>query len=167
MQSGTNAVLEPSTSPDAYQNFMPGGTTDAGHATQANIGWGFFNPTPEGTSRTGRPASILHLIQLIPGSGNGTDLGNFVAQRGWQHPDLHSAGPGHADADAHADSYGNADADPDRDANPAADSNSSADADADSDAHRNPSADPDPVPNPGRDPGPGREQRAFDHCSGW
>ena len=78
VQSGTNAVLEPSTSPDAYQNFMPGGTTDAGHATQGNIGWGFFNPTPEGNFQDGATGVVLHLIQLVPGAGSGTDLGTFV-----------------------------------------------------------------------------------------
>ena len=78
VQSGTSAVLEPSTSPDAYQNFMPGGTTDSSHATSGNIGWGYFNPTPEGSFKNGATGVILHLIQLIPGSGPGTDLGNFV-----------------------------------------------------------------------------------------
>ena len=84
LQSGTNAVLEPATStdPDAYQNYMPGGTTDAGHATTGNDAYGFFNPTTEGNFGQGTSGVALDLIQLIPATGTsvnapGNDLGIF------------------------------------------------------------------------------------------
>ena len=69
--------VEPKTDPDAYANFMPGGTTDAGHATTANIAWGYFNPTSEGNLGQGTSGIALNLIQLLPGAGLGNDLGYF------------------------------------------------------------------------------------------
>ena len=65
------------TDPNAYANFMPGGTTDAGHVTAANISWGYFNPTSEGNLSQGTSGVALDLIQLVPGTGPGTDLGIF------------------------------------------------------------------------------------------
>ncbi len=69
--------VQAKTDPNAYANFMPGGTTDAGHATSGNIAWGFFNPTSEGNFDQGAAGVALDLIQLAPGSGPGTDLGIF------------------------------------------------------------------------------------------
>ncbi len=69
--------VEPMSDPNAYANFMPGGTTDAGHVTPANISWGYFNPTSEGDFDQTTAGVKLDLIQLTPGSGPGTDLGVF------------------------------------------------------------------------------------------
>ncbi len=69
--------VEPKTDANAYANYMPGGTTDAGHATSGNIAWGFFNPTSEGTLDQGTSGVALNLIQITAGSGPGTDLGYF------------------------------------------------------------------------------------------
>lgn len=69
--------VQPKTDANAYANFMPGGTTDAGHATSGNIAWGFFNPTSEGNFSQGTAGVALDLIQLVPGSGPGNDLGIF------------------------------------------------------------------------------------------
>ena len=73
----TGGEVEKNTDPNAYQNFMPGGTTDAGHAGPANIAWAFFNPTSEGNFGQGTNGVALDLIQLVPGSGPGNDLGFF------------------------------------------------------------------------------------------
>lgn len=70
-------VVQPKTDSNAYANFMPGGTTDAGHATSGNIAWGFFNPTSEGNFSQGTTGLELELIQLVPGAGPGNDLGFF------------------------------------------------------------------------------------------
>ena len=69
--------LQPNTDPNAYQNYMPGGTTDAGHATSGNIAFGFFNPTIEANLGQGTTGVQLDLIKLPAGSGPGTDLGSF------------------------------------------------------------------------------------------
>ncbi len=69
--------VQAKTDPNAYANFMPGGTTDAGHATSGNIAWGFFNPTSEGAFDQGTAGVELDLIQLAPGAGPGNDLGVF------------------------------------------------------------------------------------------
>ena len=69
--------LEPKTDANAYANFMPGGTTDAGHATTGNIAWGYFNPTSEGNLGQMTSGVALDLIKLAPGSGPGSDLGIF------------------------------------------------------------------------------------------
>ena len=77
-------VQNSTTDPNAYQNFMPGGPTDAGHAN-AGIAWGYFNPTSEGNFGQGASTQsaafstgvALDLIQLQPGSGPGNDLGIF------------------------------------------------------------------------------------------
>ena len=68
--------VEPNTDPNAYQNFMPGGTNDAGHAN-GNISYGYFNPTIEGAFDQGATGVKLDLIQLLPGAGAGNDLGVF------------------------------------------------------------------------------------------
>ena len=73
----TGGEVESKTDPNAYANFMPGGTTDAGHAGPANIAWGFFNPTSEGNFSQGTTGVALDLIQLVPGPGSGNDLGFF------------------------------------------------------------------------------------------
>ena len=71
--------VQPNTDPDAYQNYMPGGTRDAGHATTGNVSYGFFNPTIEGNLGEGTSGVALDLIQLPAGSVNtpGNDLGIF------------------------------------------------------------------------------------------
>jgi hypothetical protein len=69
--------LQPNTDPNAYQNYMPGGTTDAGHATSGNIAFGYFNPTTEGNFGQTTAGVELTLVELPPGSGPGTELGNF------------------------------------------------------------------------------------------
>ena len=71
--------VQPNTDSDAYQNYMPGGTTDAGHATTGNVSYGFFNPTIEGNLGQGTSGVALDLIQLQAGSVNtpGNDLGIF------------------------------------------------------------------------------------------
>ena len=84
--NGTPHIQENS-DPNAYANFMPGGTNDAGHAS-ANLAYGQFNPTIEGNFGAVDPTSgtdvgalgvTLNLIQLAPGVGNppGTDVGTF------------------------------------------------------------------------------------------
>lgn len=70
--------VEPKTDPNAYANFMPGGTTDGGHAGPSNIAWAFFNPTSEGNFGQGTTGIALDTIRLVPGSGPGTDLGIFT-----------------------------------------------------------------------------------------
>ncbi len=70
--------VQPSTDPNAYANYMPGGTTDAGHATTGNVAWGFFTPTSEGNFGQGTAGVALDLIQLVPGATSpGNDLGTF------------------------------------------------------------------------------------------
>ena len=69
--------VQPKTDANAYANFLPGGSTDAGHAGPANIAWGFFNPTSEGNFSQTTSGVALDLIQLVPGSGPGNDLGIF------------------------------------------------------------------------------------------
>jgi hypothetical protein len=75
--AGNSAVVEPNTTADAYLNYMPGGTSDAGHAN-GNIAFGFFNPTTEGNFGNGTGGITLDLIQLVPGAGAGVDLGDFT-----------------------------------------------------------------------------------------
>ena len=69
--------LEPMTDANAYANYMPGGLTDSSHATSGNIAWGYFNPTSEGNFSQNTTGIALDLIQLVPGSGPGNDLGIF------------------------------------------------------------------------------------------
>ena len=69
--------VQPKTDPNAYENFMPGGTTDAGHAGPGNVAWAYFNPTSEGNFGQGTSGVTLDTIQLVPGSGPGTNLGDF------------------------------------------------------------------------------------------
>ncbi len=77
-QTGGPAVVEPqSQAPDGYREYMPGGTNDAGHA-EGNISFGYFNPDDEANFSGGVVNAPLHLIQLVPGSGPGTDLGTFT-----------------------------------------------------------------------------------------
>lgn len=70
--------IEPKTDPNSYANYMPGGTTDAGHAN-GNLAWGFFNPTSEGNFGQTTAGVQLDLIQLVPAGGSipGNDVGNF------------------------------------------------------------------------------------------
>jgi hypothetical protein len=72
-------VVEPKSDANAYSNFMPGGTTDAGHATTGDVAWGFFSPTTEGTFDQGTAGVALDLIQLAPGTASqlGPDEGTF------------------------------------------------------------------------------------------
>lgn len=72
---GNPAVVEPSTDPNAYLKFMPGGTNDAGHAS-GGVAWGFFNPTTEGNFANGTAGMTLDLIQLT--ATTSTDLGDFT-----------------------------------------------------------------------------------------
>lgn len=69
--------VQPKTDANSYQNYMPGGLTDGGHATTGNIAWGFFNPTSEGNFSQTTTGVALDMIQLAPGTGAGTDLGFF------------------------------------------------------------------------------------------
>ena len=69
--------VEPASDPNAYENYMPGGTKDSGHAGPANIAYGFFNPTIEGNFSQSTTGVVLDLIELVPGSGPGTNLGDF------------------------------------------------------------------------------------------
>ncbi len=71
-------IVQPKTDPNAFQNFMPGGTTDAGHAGPANISFAFFNPDIEGNFDQTTAGVGLDLIQVLPGSGPGNDLGIFT-----------------------------------------------------------------------------------------
>ena len=75
----SNPQVQPMTDPNAYANYMPGGSTDAGHATSGNIAWGFFNPTSEGNFSQGTSGVDLNYIQLVPGTPGtpGTDEGIF------------------------------------------------------------------------------------------
>lgn len=70
-------TVQPKTDPNAYANYMPGGSTDGGHATSGNIAWGYFNPTSEGNFSETTSGVALDLIRLAPGAGPGTDLGIF------------------------------------------------------------------------------------------
>lgn len=72
---GNPAVVEPTTDPNAYLKFMPGGTNDSGHAN-GNIAWGFFNPTTEGNFANGTAGITLDLIKLT--ATTSTDLGDFT-----------------------------------------------------------------------------------------
>jgi PEP-CTERM motif len=72
---GNPAVVEPTTDPNAYLKFMPGGTNDAGHAS-GNIAWGFFSPTTEGNFANGTAGITLDLIQLT--ATTSTDLGDLT-----------------------------------------------------------------------------------------
>lgn len=74
---GNRAEVEPNSLANAYANYHPGGTNDAGHAS-GNISYGFFNPTVEGNFGEGTAGVHLDLIQLVPGSGPGVDLGYFT-----------------------------------------------------------------------------------------
>jgi hypothetical protein len=67
------------TDADAYANFMPGGTNDAGHAN-GNIAWGFFNPTTEGALDQGTAGVELDVIKLVPSTSGapGTEEGDFT-----------------------------------------------------------------------------------------
>ncbi len=69
--------LQPKTDANAYENFMPGGITDAGHAGPGNIAWAYFNPTSEGNFGQTTAGVALDTIKLVPGAGPGTDLGIF------------------------------------------------------------------------------------------
>lgn len=72
----SRGVVQPKTDANAYANFMPGGSTDAGHAN-GNIAWGYFNPTTEGNFGETTAGVVLDLIQLAPGTGLGTEVGTF------------------------------------------------------------------------------------------
>jgi hypothetical protein len=70
--------VESKTDVNAYSNFMPGGATDSGHATSAQIAWGYFNPTTEGNFGQTTAGVELDTIQLAPGAGKGTEEGDFT-----------------------------------------------------------------------------------------
>jgi hypothetical protein len=74
---GNPGVIEAQAlAPDGYREYHPGGTNDAGHAN-GNISYGFFNPETEANFGGGIPGLQLALIQLVPGTGPGTNLGFF------------------------------------------------------------------------------------------
>ena len=84
----SNPEVQENSDPNAYANFMPGGSKDAGHAGPGNIAFSFFNPTTEGNfgavdpvtgTDVGAAGVTLNLIQLVPGTPNtpGNDVGTF------------------------------------------------------------------------------------------
>ena len=77
--AGSTMVREDKTAiPNAWQNFLTGGTNDSGHA-QGNVDWGFFSgsSTTQANLGLGFAGRTLDIYQLTGSPSTGTDIGDL------------------------------------------------------------------------------------------